>query len=124
MHPTPFMNPRSLSRLLAFVMPQAPFSMVSAIPMALKHSSIQSALTLLLILAPGVALAIPLAHLGASSGSSATSAGGPRRPGAHTFSKNSLTASGAQSGGPRRPGLIQSRPSVAVPDTAVGEALP
>jgi hypothetical protein len=67
----------------------------------------KSALALLLVLTPGLALAIPVPPLTPSvSGSTTTATGGPRRPQVFSPSDGEARLGSAEVGGPRRPGAL------------------
>lgn len=66
----------------------------------------RSALALLLVLTPGLSLAMPVPPLNPSVSESSTISGGPRRPQVLTTSDDADTLSSAEVGGPRRPGGV------------------
>ena len=66
----------------------------------------KSALALLLVLTPGLALAIPVPPLTPSVNGSTTTAGGPRRPQVFAPSDGEARLGSAEMGGPRRPGTL------------------
>lgn len=67
----------------------------------------KSALALLLVLTPGLALAIPVPPLTPSvSGSTTAATGGPRRPQVFSPSDGEARLGSTEVGGPRRPGAL------------------
>lgn len=66
----------------------------------------RGALALLLVLTPGIALAIPIPPLTPSQGPSTTSTGGPRRAQVLTPVQEESRLGSAEVGGPRRPGAL------------------
>lgn len=66
----------------------------------------KSALALLLVLTPGLAMAIPVPPLSPSVSASATASGGPRRPGVFQSSDGAVRLGRAAVGGPRYSGAV------------------